>query len=578
MGTGMRVPSRGGGMGTAARTRQGTAQRQPGVGALTEVKVADRPMTMQGMGGMKTGSLGPKRQIYDKSYYMSELRKRCGDLAAEVTRMNKEINDIREDNQVYNTLEKRYDSLVKTVRALEGDLADYNLATDKQRTSTPPEEVHHMFMIMRQQNEQQRSDVDQIFLEKRSHEEEIQRMQQEIQGMTRAAEDRLNELHPDQRREYEDLRSENGTLGQEVAEARDELDQVNGRLNVVDGHLRSDMLRMRYQQLTGARKELMERLDGLEREVAQGSMSVPEQREILLNKVKTDNADIVAAEKRNSDLKLEKERLRVQINEVAADAKEQRDENTDHQKYEILFAKDQEMTQFIEGFNESKAEEEKKMRDKQDSVVQLLDNISKAATFRADVTPEGHLRDMEDELEFKNRQLQNSETTQNRLEAELAKRQGELEKIESLDVKISQELQQVEAKMRQYEEDIERKYDRVTEMKTESGERLRRFEARKQLMEGRASALRQQVGFLKLKHDSKRQQLADDESASNLEVQEQKIRQFGQTLQTLASFIRQKTAEADFSIEMVSCLDRANEINKILQTQKPAPMMGPMGA
>merc|ERR1719476_515759 len=97
----------------------------------------------------------------------------------EITGLNKEINEVQQDNSNYNILEKRYDQLVKTVRALEGDLADHNLATDKQRTDTQPEEVHHMFMIMKQQNDQQRNDVDQIFLEKKSHEEEIQRMQAE---------------------------------------------------------------------------------------------------------------------------------------------------------------------------------------------------------------------------------------------------------------------------------------------------------------------------------------------------------------------------------------------------------------
>merc|ERR1719440_102596 len=167
------------GLGTRQGTRQGTAAQQPvvGVGALTEVKVADRPTTMQGMMGLKTGSMGPKRQIYDKSYYMLELRKRIGALTEEVTKINKEINDVQQDGELYQSLEKRYESLVKTVRSLEGDLADHNLAMDKLRTDTQPEEVHHMFLIMKQQNEQQRNDVDQIFLEKRSHEEEINRME-----------------------------------------------------------------------------------------------------------------------------------------------------------------------------------------------------------------------------------------------------------------------------------------------------------------------------------------------------------------------------------------------------------------
>merc|ERR1719238_156088 len=135
---------------------------------------------------MKTGSVGPKRQIYDKTYYMLELRKRCTSLQEELTKINNEINQVQQDNQLYANLDKRYESLVKTVRSLEGDLADHNLATDKLRTDTQPEEVHHMYMIMKQQNEQQRNDVDQIFLEKRSHEEEIQRMMHESQSITRA--------------------------------------------------------------------------------------------------------------------------------------------------------------------------------------------------------------------------------------------------------------------------------------------------------------------------------------------------------------------------------------------------------
>merc|ERR1719171_3235654 len=243
-GTAQRMATGARGPGTRMGTRQGTAAQQPvlGVGAMTDVKVSDRPVTTQGL-GLKTGSIGPKRQVYDKTYYMLELRKRIAALQEEVTKINKEINDVAQDGELYQSLEKRYESLVKTVRSLEGDLADHNLATDKLRTDTQPEEVHHMYMIMKQQNEQQRNDVDQIFLEKRSHEEEIMKMQAECNAIQRAAEERLNELHPDQRHEYEDLREENATLAKELAEGREELEQVSSRLNSLEGHLRSDVLR-----------------------------------------------------------------------------------------------------------------------------------------------------------------------------------------------------------------------------------------------------------------------------------------------------------------------------------------------
>lgn len=569
-GTANRMATANRGPGTRMGTRQGTAAQQQvlGVGALSDVKVSDRPVTQQGL-GLKTGSVGPKRQVYDKTYYMLQLRQRISALQEEVTKINKDINDIQQDGELYQSLEKRYETLVKTVRSLEGDLADHNLAMDKLRTDTQPEEVHHMYMIMKQQNEQQRNDVDQIFLEKRSHEEEIARMTAESEKITRAAEERLNELHPDQRREYEDLREENATLGRDLAEGREELEAISSRLNSMESNMRGDPLRARAQSLQAIYKEARERLEGLEEEVRQCSMSVPEQRELLLAKVKTDNTEIVAAEKQNSELKLEKERLRAQIKEVQNDAQERKDEGGDQQKYEILFAKDQEMSQFIAGFDAHKAEEEQKMTEKQESIVRLLQNIATAVGLQG-ISPEGHLRDMEDELEFKSKQLQNSETTQNRLEAELAKRQGELEKIESLDVKITQELQQVEQKMQQYEQDIEQKYDRVGEMQGEGAAQVRKLDERKQFLEGRLSTLKQQVGFLRLRNESRRQQLADDEAARAIEAQEQKIRQFGQTLFTLQSFIKQKSSESDFNVELGTCMQAAFDINKILQERRPA--------
>jgi intraflagellar transport protein 74 len=253
-----------------------------------------------------------------------------------------------------------------------------------------------------------------------------------------------------------------------------------------------------------------------------------------------------------------------------SDAKERRDEGGDQQKYEILFAKDQEMSQFIASFDDHKAEEEAKTKEKQENIIRLLENISLSLGLAPGMTPEGNLRDMEDELHFKNRQLQNSETTQNRLEAELNKRQGELEKIESLDLKITQELHQVEDKMKQYEKDMEQKYDRVEDMRGEGNVKIRQQQERKMFLEGRLSTLKQQVGFLRLRHESRRQQLTDDETASAIEAQEQKIRQFGQTLFTLQSFIKQKSSESSFSNEMAVCLQAAAELNKMLQERRPA--------
>jgi hypothetical protein len=50
--------------------------------------------------------------------------------------MNAELAKHSKDNQNYGLYERRYDTVVKEVRALEGQLADFNLALDK--VSTQP--------------------------------------------------------------------------------------------------------------------------------------------------------------------------------------------------------------------------------------------------------------------------------------------------------------------------------------------------------------------------------------------------------------------------------------------------------
>merc|ERR1719191_1976115 len=108
------------------------------------------------------------------------------------------------------------------------------------------------------------------------------------------------------------------------------------------------------------------------------------------------------------------------------------------------------MTAFIQGCDSAKGEELAKTREKQQSICQLLENISKSLTADKSVNMKDQQNDMEDELKFKNSQLQNSETTQNRLLLDLEKRKGELDKIEMLDDKISGELKHLEAQTAQY--------------------------------------------------------------------------------------------------------------------------------
>jgi len=175
--------------------------------------------------------------------------------------------------------------------------------------------------------------------------------------------------------------------------------------------------------------------------------------------------------------------------------------------------------------------------------------------------------EMQSELDFKNRQLQNSETTHQRLQAELDKRTGELEKINSLDLKISTELEQLEGKTAQFQHEIANKFDKIGEMKQEWENQIRLLSQKKLTVEGRAAVLREQVSFLRLRYESKKQELADNETHLALEASESKIKLYEQNLFHLRSFIAAKVSETEYEIPKGAALDAAEQINQILQAQ-----------
>jgi len=144
--------------------------------------------------------------------------------------MKSEVEDINKDNTTYLTLERKYEALIKDVRKYEGELADYNLALDKYRSDTKPDDIEALYMHIKMQNDKQRSHLDNLFGEKRDMETEIQNTEQEIQQINYQNESKLNDLDPEQRNDYEKLKEENANLLQEINNSRNELEEVNSRL------------------------------------------------------------------------------------------------------------------------------------------------------------------------------------------------------------------------------------------------------------------------------------------------------------------------------------------------------------
>ena len=96
-----------------------------GIGLQTPVAVADRPVTQQGLSGMRTGTgKGPQRQFQDKSYFMGLLRTKMTELQTEITKISREIEASNEEQSTFLAYDKRVKELAAE---LTGNIAQLKL-------------------------------------------------------------------------------------------------------------------------------------------------------------------------------------------------------------------------------------------------------------------------------------------------------------------------------------------------------------------------------------------------------------------------------------------------------------------
>lgn len=172
-----------------------------------------------------------------------------------------------------------------------------------------------------------------------------------------------------------------------------------------------------------------------------------------------------------------------------------------------------------------------------------------------------------EELEFKSQQLHASSETHSRLEVELQKRRLDLKKIDNLEEKISVEMDQLKEKIRLYESELH-KFILVDEMKHEKEKQIQELFAKRDQLETKAIQSRQICDHLRYtKLEARKQLLLADETHTNLEANEVKIKQFEQNIHHLKTFIEQREVESDIHPILKRCMQFTNEVNQFVQKQ-----------
>jgi intraflagellar transport protein 74 len=588
---GMRPPTNAGGRpGSSAGVPQGmrppTAGGSSGVSGSassynplqTEVNVVVRPVTgmASGVSGMPTKNMGPGRVIADKGYYVTDLNKKTNDISRELDNMRFEMNKIDADTALYAQLERKYDLHMKDVRVLEGQLADFNLAFDKLRTNTNVAEIKDMYIHLKERNEREKKQVDDIFLKAQHQEKQTKETEERINRLHAAAADRIASLGEEKHQEYVDLQEELIGVNEHIQERESLLNELEHKIAGYEDTMKTDAYRLLQagQNLTKEISSLQKQKQELEDEL-HSELSPAEMKDKLTQKIKDATAETNEMEREIKRLESSIEKLGDASRNRENELNEARKHSSKTKKYDAIYERDAKMDEFIQAFPSVKNGEIENKRKLKELIVQLLKHISKEINSSNALTDGGgndgpnasKHGELKDEVSFKDKKLADSEKTLVALQSDLAKRREELEKIDSLDTKISTEIKQLNNKIQSMQEEM-RGFKSEDELRESSIQAKKDLLVENSKQKKAREAIRIQVGLLSAELEKKSKDLAASEPAKRVEAWEIKLKTHAGAVFTLQEYMQTKKRESQYEDIVKECSSISKDINDILVRQR----------
>lgn len=543
--------------------RPGSRSGPLAAGVLSaQIKVADRPVTQQGLSGMKTAMRGPQRQILDKSYYLGLLRSKVNELSTESSKLQKDIDTFNQENSVYLSYEKRAEGLAGEIKDFQGQLADYNMLVDKLNTNTEMDEVVNDIIMLKAQNDREAEGMDVIFTERRQKEDMIRAVENNIVQEKQAAEDIIQKMSTDKQTKYAEMKATNEELLQELDARQEELDALISRKETFETDLLHSQVKQEAVMLHEKLLELENRREAMLAE--DRTMGSPqEERERLFKQVKENNQEIASMERQLTDVREKISHLSEEMRQLNADMEDHQGERT--QKYRELQKREEEIDLYLNTFEENTSLELQHIRDAQSSIVALLEhssrNINRLQQLSAVTAQE--LKSMQDDLSFKETEMHKSQSTAKGLSSESERLQQDLLKVEQLEGKVTTELQSLTDQLKLMSHELNT-YRDLDALKAAGEDRKKRLQDDRVVLIQMKETFKKKINSMNEEFECFRSQLQEHETHVELINMERKWQHYEQNNYVMKDFIASKAIESDYRPVVKNINKQLAEYNKIL--------------
>ncbi|XP_071436953.1 intraflagellar transport protein 74 homolog isoform X2 [Pithys albifrons albifrons] len=528
----------------------------------SQIKIADRPVTQQGLSGIKTAVKGPQRQIMDKTYYLGVLRSKTNELTTEINRLQEEVEMYKQEKSVYLSYEKRAEALAGEIKEFQGQLADFNMVVDILNTSIDMAEVIRDCNMLKVQNDQDAQSMDKIFTERQVTEKLIQAIEEDTEREKVVADDIMKDMSQENQAKYMEMKTANEKLSQELVVQQQELDVLNVKEESLRAEIAQSGVKQEAMQLYEKLHALKEHRDQMIAE--DKNMESPrKERERLLKQVKDDSQKIASMERQLTEVKEKTNHFKKVIQQLDMDVENHRGE--ENSKYKELKKKEESIDNFLETFEEVKNQEFERKTQIEANIVALLEHSSRNLNHMKHITSvtNQELKIMQEDLTFKSNEMQKSQSTAKNLVTESQKLQMDLQKMELLEGKMVGELTSLKEKIEQAKAELE-VYSNLPALKASGEEKEKRLQDDKEKLTKRSHSFKNVMEHLNTKYEMLKRELQENETHSQLTNLERKWQYHEQNNFMMKEFIATKSQESDYQPVMKNVRMLVREYNKAL--------------
>ena len=555
--------------GSRAGMRVPTAQRQineesiKSIGFTTNTKVIDRAVSRQGLTGAISGSGGQKieRKIQDKSYFLTLLKTRISEITNELAKMNDQIGEINTNMTKYGSLNKDYEILSKEVQELEGELADYNLAGDKYRSNMRAEDIEEVYNRIKLYNKKKMDESDNLYLDKAKIMDQIAAIEEELNIIQQKIEQKLLDLDPDQKNEYESIKEENQNYVLQIYQLREEMAELNSQLIEGENSLRNNPNKMEAHKLKDLINILKRKKEELELQTNESGLSIDELKQRLMAKAKEQTIEKNNIDKKIPEMKKLIEANKKAIFEIEKEMKSQQS-NDNTKAVDSIAEKDKEISAFIENHENIKRTHYKEIRAKEEIILALLNNISEKINM-GEKPLEGN-SGLRERIKEKKEMIEKSENTLEEAKAKYEELVIKLQRLDKLDETLKKDIDNYKEKLQRINNDINNKFDKIEEQK----DFLKRDTERKKklliYLNQNKENYNKLLTSLILKNRTKNRQLEDNDIYKRLHELEVKMQSNENTIYSLQSYIDSKSNENQYGNLLKECMELQQKINEEL--------------